>query len=66
LDKGRVAIGDLTDELVMLTTRPQPRSHMPSTTAWISAIGVARLQPAKKKCGNCRAGIDNSVLIDMT
>src|SRR4051794_12205843 len=35
-DKGRVAIGDFTDELVMLTMRPQRRSHMPSTTAWIS------------------------------
>src|ERR1700756_3567929 len=39
----RLAIGDLTEPEVMLTMRPNLRSHIPSTTALISMIGVSML-----------------------
>src|SRR6266550_4581494 len=39
----RLAIGDLTEPEVMLTMRPNLRSHMPSTVALISMIGVSML-----------------------
>ena len=43
LDSPSAGIGDLTDCEVMLTTRPQPRSIIPGSTACISAIGVSML-----------------------
>src|SRR6266851_4396725 len=39
----RLGIGDLTEPEVMLTMRPNLRSHMPSTVALISMIGVSML-----------------------
>jgi len=36
----RCGIGALTEAEVMLTTRPKPRSIMPSMTNWIMATGV--------------------------
>src|SRR5215468_8776451 len=39
----RLGIGDFTEPEVMLTMRPNLRSHMPSTTALISMIGVSML-----------------------
>src|ERR1700745_1191942 len=39
----RLGIGDLTEPEVMLTMRPNLRSHMPSTVALINMIGVSML-----------------------
>ncbi len=39
LDRSRPGSGILTEAEVMLTMRPKRRSHMPSTTSWISSIG---------------------------
>src|SRR5271169_2353778 len=39
----RLAIGDFTEPEVMLTMRPNLRSHMPSTVALINMIGVSML-----------------------
>src|SRR5207302_4807880 len=39
----RLGIGDFTEPEVMLTMRPNLRSHMPSTVALISMIGVSML-----------------------
>src|SRR5258708_25368365 len=39
----RLAIGDFTEPEVMLTMRPNLRSHMPSIVALISMIGVSML-----------------------
>src|ERR1700756_2617683 len=39
----RIGIGDLTEDEVMLTMRPNLRAHMPSTVALISMIGVSML-----------------------
>src|SRR5438876_2370298 len=39
----RLGIGDLTEPEVMLTMRPNLRSHIPSTVALISMIGVSML-----------------------
>ena len=39
----RLGIGDFTEPEVMLTMRPNLRSHMPSTIALISMIGVSML-----------------------
>src|SRR3954471_7736127 len=40
-DIPRLGIGDFTEPEVMLTMRPNLRSHMPSTVALISMIGVS-------------------------
>src|SRR4030081_3509560 len=42
-DMPRLGIGDFTEPEVMLTMRPNLRSHMPSTVALISMIGVSML-----------------------
>src|SRR3954470_1822707 len=42
-DIPRLGIGDLTELEVILTMRPNLRSHMPSTVALISMIGVSML-----------------------
>src|SRR6201997_1188102 len=58
----RLGIGDLTEPEVMLTMRPNLRSHMPSTVALINMIGVSMLaltafcqssidHPRKSPCG---------------
>src|SRR5882672_60671 len=39
----RLAIGDFTEPEVMLTMRPNLRSHMPSTVTLINMIGVSML-----------------------
>src|SRR6202048_5360885 len=39
----RLAIGDFTEPEVMLTMRPNLRSHMPSMVALINMIGVSML-----------------------
>ena len=57
----RLGIGDFTEPEVMLTMRPNLRSHMPSTVALISMIGVSMLaltafcQSATDHSGNRRA-----------
>ena len=43
LDKPKVSIGALTALEVMLMMRPKPRAAIPSTVAWIKAIGVSML-----------------------
>ena len=43
LDSSSVGSGVFTDWEVMFTTRPKPRSIMPYTVAWISAIGAIML-----------------------
>ena len=40
LDRSSPGIGIFTEIDVILTMRPKPRSTMPSTTLWISSIGV--------------------------
>ena len=40
IGKAQMRIGALTEAEVMLTTRPKPRSIMPSITSWIMATGV--------------------------
>ena len=43
LDSDRMAIGDFTAPLVMLTIRPKPRAIMPSITAWMRKTAASML-----------------------
>src|SRR6516164_1426057 len=52
----RLAIGDFTEPDVMLTMRPNLRSHMPSTVALINMIGVSMLALT----AFCQSSIDHS------
>src|SRR5712691_5103193 len=52
----KFGIGDFTEAEVMLTMRPNLRSHMPSTTALINMIGVSMLALT----AFCQSSIDQS------